>query len=127
MWKCPRPRPNHKGPPQLGLCRGDPINTVSSPVFSLLAGWLRRAACNAGMESCSNVRGEAGAPRPHTSLPLRRNPSHCPVFLHHARLQVMQCPLSSFKEFVVVPVGADGAGFLCAVLKYSKVACERHV
>lgn len=67
MWKCPRPRPNHKGAPTAqSLCRGDPINTVSSPVFSLLAGWLRRAAFNAGMESYSYVRVRLG----------RRDPTH---------------------------------------------------
>lgn len=51
MWKCPRPRPNHKGPPQLGVCAEVTQSILSPPIFSLLAVWLRRAAFNAGTES----------------------------------------------------------------------------
>lgn len=45
--------------------------------------------------------------------------------LCHSWLQVMQCPLSKFKEFIVVPVSVDGTDFLCTVVKHPKVACER--
>lgn len=55
-----------RAPTARSLCRGDPINTVSSPFFSLLAVWLRRAAFMAGIQSYSNMRARLG----------RRDPTH---------------------------------------------------
>lgn len=120
MWKCPRPLPNHKGTPQLSLCRGGPINTFSPPVFCLLAAWLRRAAFNAG-----TGRWGWGATTRHIITSQTKPFAFSCIFLFHGWLQVMQCPLSKFKEFIVVPVSVDGTDFLCTVVKHPKVACER--
>lgn len=106
MWKCPCPRPNHKGPPQPGVwAEVTQIDTVSPPIFSLLVVVLRWAAFKAGIENWQH-KGECGALRPLHIITARKNTTFSCI-LRHSCLQVTQCPLSYLKEFIVFPVSVD--------------------
>lgn len=118
MWNCPHPQPNHKGLPQSSVCA-----EVTQSIPSLLPSspcWL----CGCGGQHSMLVQKVSNMTVlwPDTSLPLRRNPSHFPVFYVTVGSRWCSVLWAISKNLLLFQ---SGTHFLCNGVKYSKVECER--
>lgn len=111
-----------RAPTARSVCRGDPINTVSSHLFpagcvaveGCIQRWYRKLATWGG--------GWGAATR--NIITAQTKPFTFSCILRHGWLQVKQCPLSNFKEFVCCSSQCWWHRLPLHCLKYSKVECE---
>lgn len=120
MWKCRRPRPNHKGPPQLRVS-AEVTQSIPPPLPSSPC-WL--CGC-AGLHSMSVQKVSNMRVRPGCCDPTRHYRSD-----ETLQFSVFYVTVSSRWCSVLWAISKDlllfyGTDFLCTVVKYSKVVCER--